>query len=383
MKKIILIILVFVSLLISINENVYGVFASQLDEGINEQLENINLSELEEYFNNVTSDNKDFFTYISSLLKGEYNVKYDTIVNYLFGSVFSYVSKLAPTFISVIAISIFCGVIKHSRGSFLSDDIGDLIVFIGLLSIILLLSNKIFSIWYESKNTIENIAKLSEIMSPIILTLMIGSGGSVSASVYKPAVAFLSGGVINIMSNLILPLIGLIIIFSVISNFSGALSLNKFIDSVTSIMKWIFGIVITVFGFYISVQGLTSAVFDGVSIKATKYAISNSVPIIGGFLSGGFDVLIAGSVLIKNAVGITVLVALFFTVLSPVLHIFVFSTFLKIVAAFIEPISDSKISGFCVSISKCVTYLTVAILLVGFMLFITVLLLMISASAFI
>ena len=71
MKKIILIILVFVSLLISINENVYGVFASQLDEGINEQLENIDLSELEEYFNNVTSDNKDFFTYISSLLKGD------------------------------------------------------------------------------------------------------------------------------------------------------------------------------------------------------------------------------------------------------------------------------------------------------------------------
>jgi hypothetical protein len=53
-----------------------------------------------------------------------------------------------------------------------------------------------------------------------------------------------------------------------------------------------------------TVQGITSASIDGISIRATKYAISNSIPIVGGFLRDGFDIVIAGSVLIKNAVGI-------------------------------------------------------------------------------
>ena len=92
--------------------------------------------------------------------------------------------------------------------------------------------------------------------------------------------------------------------------------------------------------------------------------------------------ILAGSVLIKNAVGIAVVVALFYMILSPVLNLAVFSLLLKLTAALVEPISDSRIANFCVSMSKTVTYLTVTLLAVGFMLFVTVLLMIFSANAF-
>ena len=120
-----------------------------------------------------------------------------------------------------------------------------------------------------------------------------------------------------------------------------------------------------------------------ISIKATKYALSNSIPIVGGFIKDGFDLVIAGSILIKNAIGITCVIILFYMILSPVLYLVTFSILLKLVCAIIEPITDNKITSFCLGMSKCISYLLVAIISVSFMLFITILLMMFSANAFI
>ena len=166
------------------------------------------------------------------------------------------------------------------------------------------------------------------------------------------------------------------------TSFSNTIRLTKFSELTVSTIKLIIGLTVTVFGVFLSVQGITSATFDGISIKATKYAISNSVPLVGGLLKDGFDMVIAGSVLIKNAVGIMSLIALLFTLLNPVLYLWAFSFLLKVVSAITEPITDVRISSFFMSMSKTVTYLTVILLAVGLMFFITIMLLIMSANAF-
>ena len=143
------------------------------------------------------------------------------------------------------------------------------------------------------------------------------------------------------------------------------------------------GITITVFGLFMTIQGITSATFDGISIRATKYAISNSIPIVGGLLKDGFDLIVAGNVLIKNTVGIVILVGMLFTVLAPIVQILCVSLMLKLISAITEPIADIRISDFCMTLSKSLSYLLSVILMVGFMVFITVLLMIFSANAFI
>ena len=64
------------------------------------------------------------------------------------------------------------------------------------------------------------------------------------------------------------------------------------------------------------------------------------------------------------------------------LAIILFSILLKLTCAIIEPISNSKITNFCSNMTKCISYLTVALISVSFMFFITTLLMMFSASAF-
>ena len=384
MKKSFYIIVMFVICFLLFNE-INIVKADSLSDNINEQLQKLDLSQLENFFNNIKElpEGANFFTYVNGLLEGKYNFSFDNIFSYLLSSLFSNIKEFVPAFISIIAIVLFCNLMQNIKGDFARNSVSELIVFVCLLSVIMLLSVQIISLWQNTKNIIENIAKLIEIMSPIILTLMVASGGNVSASIYKPIVAFLSNGVVSVFLYIIIPLVAVMLVLNIVSSFSNTIKLNKFIDLSASVIKWVIGFIITIFTVFLSIQGITSATFDGISIKATKYAISNSVPLVGGFIRDWFDLVIAGSVLIKNVIGITGVFALFYIILSPILQIVGFSLMLKLVSALVQPIADNKITCFFDGVSKCVTYLSVALISVGFMLFITILLITFSANAFI
>ena len=120
---------------------------------------------------------------------------------------------------------------------------------------------------------------------------------------------------------------------------------------------------------------------DGLSFKAAKYAVSNSVPIVGGFLGSGFDLLAAGSVLIKNSLGSCGLVLLAAVIGVPLVQLIAYNLFLKLSAAVVEPVGDAAIADFLSSLSGTVNYFTAGLLAIGFMYFVTVLLLICSSNA--
>ena len=381
-----IILLVFILFLYAILSLVFCKTANAegLSDSIDQQLGNLDYSKLEDFFNSLNvQGGTSFNTFINLLLDGKYNLDFNSIIGYMLNIFFSDVKTVLPTFLSVIAISIFCAIIKQVKNSFLTESVAEICFFVCFSAIVSLLLVQLIDVYQNTKNIIENIAKLTEIMSPIILTLMIAVGGNVSASVYKPTVAFLSSGIVNVILYVVIPLTALMTLFSISTNFSNDIKLNKFSDLAASIIKWVFGIIVCVFTSFLSVQGITSASFDGISVKAAKYAISNSIPIVGGFLKEGFDLVVAGSVLIKQTMGVACVFALFYLIVSPVLYMTALSMLLKLVGAITETISDGRISNFCALLSKTITYLIVSLLVVALMFFITLLLMIFSANAFI
>lgn len=250
-NKIISLLCLFFVFLVAFNCDTKTVSADDLSNNIEDQLERIDLSELEEYFNSIKDKpDLDFFKYFKNMLSGEYEEEFDSVSEYAFELFLSKIYYSMPLFISIIAIAIFCGIVKNVRGTLLSEGIGDLIVFVGLISIITLLTGEIISLFTSTENVIKNIANLNEITSPIIMTLMLATGEKVSASIYKPSASFLANGIITVMQSIVIPLIELILIFNIISAFSSSVKLNKFSDLFYSTIKWIIGIIVTVFSVF-------------------------------------------------------------------------------------------------------------------------------------
>lgn len=386
MKKVIIILLLSCLTIIIMQSSIVVVNAESLsiEEAIEKELNNLDLSKLEEFFNSLENvpQEFDFLNIFNGFLNGNYSVDYENVLSFIFSLILTNVKAYLPSIISIIIISIICSLVVNFRGNTLSDNVKKIVVFTLILAIILILSSSLISLFKKTKITIDNIAKFNEIMSPIMLTLMVASGGKASAGIFSPTVVFLSTGFINIVINILIPLISFFTIFSILSNFSTKIKLNKFSDFFSSTFKWVMGLLITFSGIFLTVQGINASVVDGVSIKAAKYAISNMVPIVGGFLKDGFDIVTAGSIIIKNVVGITGVIALFYLILSPVISLVSYSFLLKFVSAVIEPFTDEKISNVCISISKSISHLIACVLVVGLMFFITILILMLTSSAF-
>ncbi|MBE7089742.1 MAG: hypothetical protein E7362_02945 [Clostridiales bacterium] len=362
---------------------VFTVHADVLSDNIDDQFENLELGDLEEFYNeNLTiGEGKDFISVVKDLLSGEFELGVNDGVNYVVNVFMNKILDVLPLLFGVVGIAVFCGVCNNIKSKTLADGTTNIINFVAVLSVALILSSILISIFNEVEIIIKNIANLTEIMSPIILTLMIAGGGKVSAGIYQPAVALLSGGISKIFSIIVIPLIGISCIFNILSDISPEIKLQKYAEFFLSVVKWLVGLVVVIYGFFITAQGITAGNFDGISFKALKYAISNGVPIIGGFVGSGFDLVVAGSILIKNSIGIVVVLALFYNLLSPILYMVVLNLALKLISSITEPISDVKISNFCGSISKSITYLIVSIIMVGIMFFVTILLMIFSANS--
>ncbi|MDY6367938.1 MAG: stage III sporulation protein AE [Clostridia bacterium] len=379
MKKIIVIILLSVSFLASFGVSITAK-ADELTDNVNEQMENLDLTELDEYYENIVGGSESATTTIWEMLNGEFEFDFNGVGSFILNSFFVKIKSLIAPILSVIAVAVFLSFLNGTRGSFLSDSVYESI-FIACFSVIVIILIGLFtSVVINVKNDIENLTKLNEIMSPIIITLMLASGANTSAVAFKPSVAFLSGGIMQIMRVVVIPLIGVSTVFGILSYFSKEIKLKKFSELFTSVIKWIFGITISVYGVFLTVQGIGSASYDGISVKAAKYVLSNSVPIVGGFLKDGFDIVIAGSVLIKNTVGLTTVFLIFYTLLSTVALIAAISLLLNFTASVTESFSDERISGFCTFLSKKLTFVLATFLIVGFMFFLTVLMMIFTAN---
>ena len=150
-----------------------------------------------------------------------------------------------------------------------------------------------------------------------------------------------------------------------------------------SIMKWVLGITVTVFSVFLTVQSSATSLFDGVLFKATKYIIGNSVPIVGGFLSGGFDLLTAAGLLIKNSVGVCGIVLLIAQAASPLILLIAFSLLLKVVGAVVQAAGENELYSLFSDLSSDTEYFIAGLLTVAFMYLLIIMLVINSANSFI
>ncbi|MBR2029867.1 MAG: stage III sporulation protein AE, partial [Clostridia bacterium] len=293
-----------------------------------------------------------FFDKVKSVLNGDFTQDTTGFLNAFFKLLFDKILNLVPVLVSISVIAILCGLISQLKSGFVSDSTSQIVFFVCFSIIIVIVIACVTNLLNQTSQTINLLKQQMNFAFPVLLTLMAGIGGVVSVKAYQPAVALLSGGIIEVVSNVILPMFIFSFVFSVVANLSKNVKLTKLTDFFKSATTTILVVTFTLFTAFLSIQGLTAGSFDSVSIRAAKFATKSYVPILGGYLSDGFDLIMASSVLIKNSVGVAGLVLLICSILSPIVQILGLSFGLKFVAAITEPVTDEKITSFLSSVSN-------------------------------
>ena len=352
----------------------------KLEEVIEDLIASLDTEELQKYLDTLSDFRGiDIKEKLSRLVTGDFSLDYSSLMNSVISFVWEEAKVMLPAFAVILAVVVLCGVLNSAKSSFLNSTLSEIIELAGYLSVGAVVLSCLISVLEAGFGSISGMKKQMDIVYPILLTLMAASGGTVSAGVFRPAVAFMSGGITNLFTSVVLPTSVAVVVLAFVGNLSANVRTVRLGELFKSFNKWIVGLSLGLFSLFLTIQGISSAQYDGLSLRAAKYVISGSVPIVGGFLSGGLDVVLAGSAIIKNAVGSFAVFLLVGTLLRPLLLILVFQLFLRLCAAATEPVGG-KISSFLSRLATDSGYFLAGLLCVAFLYFLTLLLLVCSSG---
>ena len=360
------------------------ILEEELEIEIGEQLDDLDFSDLETYIDNLESSVKDMFSggfvgKVESLINGEY-ITGDSFLSSVFSLLWDGLLDFLPIIASIIAISILGGMVGNLKPNTGGKSIGNIVHFVTYGVVIVFLGTTLVELIAMTSKTLTSLKSLMDMIFPVLLTLLTAVGGSVSVGLYQPAIALLGNIFISLITYFLMPLFIFSIIFSIVGNLSNNVKLNKFVGFLQGTFKWSIGLLFTLFLGFITIQGISASAVDGLSIRTAKYTIKSYVPIVGGYVSDGLSIIMASSMLIKNAVGTAGLLLILFSVISPVISLILFMLALRFMAGIIEPIGDKKTANFVSDISKSMSMLIALIVAVSFMYMVMTGLIMMSAN---
>ena len=352
----------------------------ELQENISDLLDELDLKELQEYLDTLTEFHgislKDK---LKGLIDGDLSLDYGSLLETILHTFSDELFVLLPAFAIILAASLLCGIMNSAKSGFLHSTMSDIIGFVAYLAVGAVVLSCLVSVLSSCLSAMTALGRQMELVYPVLLTLMAASGGNVSAAIYRPAVTFLSGGILKLFTSVVMPVCISVLILGYVGNLSAEVRTEKLGDFFKSICRWLIGLSLGLFGLFLTVQGIAAAQYDGISLRTVKYVISGSVPVVGGFLSGSVDLVLAGSALIKNALGSFSVLLLAAVVLKPLLLLAATQLFLRISAAATEPVGG-KVPVLLSRLGGDLGYFTASLLCVAFLYFLTLLLLVCSSG---
>lgn len=352
---------------------------SDLNDNINGILDSLDLTLLQQYLN----ENQDSFLFhygstaqeiIAYLINGNYDIRYSSYIGEILSVLFGNIVTLVPAFAQMTAVALICAITSSAEGSILSKTTAKTVKLACYALIVVIVMSMLAGIVSSTVECVNNIKTQVEIITPILITLTVLTGGGNSGAVFQPSALFLSGGAVEIITEFVFPATIAVIIFDVMSKLNGEVNFSGTAKLIKSILKWVIGITVTVFSIFITVQSTATSIFDGIFFKATKYLVGSSVPIVGNFLSAGVDMVVSAGSVIKSSVGLFGILLLICEIIQPVVLLAAFSLILKVVGAVVQPMGENTLYSLFSDLSTDVDYFIAGLLTVSFMYFLVMML---------
>ena len=361
MKK--LFVLLSLLLVILAPQVAYADLEQDLNEQVQQGLGNLDFSQVDQVTSGYIGD---LVAKIQQIISGEFESPESFLktIFVLFGGNFSYI---LPKLICLFVVLVLVGLMRKTSGGFISQSTDELVSFVGRAVMLFTLISLFVDVFKQVAETVDQLSVLTNASMPVLLTLIVANGSNNLSAVCQPAMVMFSGVIISIVKQVLLPTTICATAFGFVSNLSQNVRVSKISTFLSSASSWLLGIMFTVFGAFTSVQGIVAGGLDGVSYRMAKFTAKNYIPLLGGYISDGFDIVVASTSLIKNSFGLVLLVVVILMIVKPLLIILALNLGLQGVCALSEPMVDTNNTKIFTAVSKSLTFLSALLIAVAFM----------------
>lgn len=347
--------------------------AEDIDGNVDELLKHLNLGDVQSIVDMLNADQisvfgfSDIYKRVQAVAGGEFKSDFSGILSYVFALFGADIFEFLPMLLAVLAITLAYNLINSVKGKDASNSVERVVYFATGAIAISLVVGYFSSVLAHAVKYVASLKTQINAVAPVLLTLMTASGATSSAVAYTPTIALLGGGMTNAVTYLAFPALLMALVFDIIGSIATGIKLSKTADFFRSACKWLLGTAFFLFIAVIGVTGITASVRDGITVRAARFAVSKYVPIIGGYLSQGFDFIMAGNVLIKNALGSSAVVLVILVVAPIISKLAVFTLTLNLTAAIAEPLGGERFCGIMSSVSKSSSMIATVVIAMTFL----------------
>ena len=306
-------------------------------------LEELDLSQMQKMLDQMLGEEsfsmKDMLV---SLTKGEKVLSEDTVQEMLRSFLFSGLQKEKSLFIKILLLILLAAVFTNFSAVFESGQIGDICFYIIYLLLFILMMDSFSTMSHSLQQTVSWMTEFMRGLAPAyFLTISISSGSS-TAVVFYEGILILTWLIQAVILNLLLPGAGLYVLISLINNLSKEEMLGKMAELLDTAVSW--GLK-TLLGAVVGLQvvrGLIAPVMDTLKRSVIGRA-AGALPGVGNAVNMVTELVLTSAVLVRNCLGVVILLAFVAAGAGPVIHYGLLSLSCRLLAAIAQPVSDKRI----------------------------------------
>ncbi|MBQ3022630.1 MAG: stage III sporulation protein AE [Clostridia bacterium] len=296
----------------------------------------------------------DFGGIINSIASGEFSPDAGNIINRLISL---FLGELRSAFVlvgSIAAVILIGAFIKNLDNSFGKSSVSQASGIALFLYIATIAATAFQVATGYVLETLQDITIFVHSIIPSMTMLCISGGEMVSATMSHPVMYFICSAFGALIKNVITPLVLLRAVCTLLCAITGNDSLSEFTALFSKLHKTLLALSMSLFAGIMGISSFAAASFDSLAARGVKFAISASVPVVGGSISEAMSSVAGSAMLLKNAVGLGGVIVIFAMFAIPLLKMWALSLAFRLTAAFTAPISEKTVSETLRKLGECI-----------------------------
>ena len=181
--------------------------------------------------------------------------------------------------------------------------------------------------------TIRELQTFSNALLPTLAAAVVATGAANASSAIYVSTVFFGNLLTLVFTDVFVPLI----YAYVVAGAADAALGGDLLSRIGALCKWVvtsgLKLLLTVYLGWLTITGVISGSADAATIKAAKLALSTAVPVVGSIISDASETVLVSASLLKNAIGVFGMLAVFSIAILPFLRIGIHYLAFKLTAA--------------------------------------------------
>ena len=316
---------------------------SQDETEITEELiEEVDLSDVQKMLDELLGE--DSFSMKEALIKltrGEQAFSKEALQEFVYRSLFYRVEQEKELFVKLLLLILLSAAFTGFAEVFENNQIADISFVVVYLLVFAILMDSFSKMSSSLEKTIAWMAELMKGLAPAYYMTVSVASGTASATVFYEGVLILVWGIQWLLLTVLLPMAGMYVLLQLVNALSKEDILEKMAELLNTAVSWgLKTLLAAVVGLQI-VRNLVAPVMDSMKRSLLGKA-AGVLPGVGNAVNMVTELVVTSAVLIRNCLGVVILVVFVLAGIGSILHYGILSLFSRLLAAVSQPISDRR-----------------------------------------